>query len=119
MTHNRVPEERLKVVQNCVLCLFSAVPAGLGRLFKSNPGLASWAKFSRPSGTHFAIGWFSRSLFGPSRFSASLNVQPASYRQGGLSRESVTFPKLSAPLSNIVPLPPGVTIDLRRITQEL
>jgi hypothetical protein len=35
---------------------FSAVPAGLGRPFKSNPGLASWAKFSRPYGTEFGNG---------------------------------------------------------------
>ena len=33
--------------------LFSAVPAGLGRALESNPGLASWAKFSRPCGTEF------------------------------------------------------------------
>ena len=36
--------------------LFSAVPSGPSRPFKSNPGLASWAKFSkfsRPCGTEF------------------------------------------------------------------
>jgi hypothetical protein len=29
----------------------SSRPYGTGRPFKSNPGLASWAKFSRPYGT--------------------------------------------------------------------
>jgi hypothetical protein len=28
-------------------------PYGTGRAFKSNPGLTSWAKFSRPCGTEF------------------------------------------------------------------
>jgi hypothetical protein len=31
-------------------------PCGTDRPFKSNPGLASWAKFSRPYGTKFGNG---------------------------------------------------------------
>src|SRR5450631_2722669 len=31
----------------------SSRPYGTGRPFRTNPGLASWAKFSRPSGTEF------------------------------------------------------------------
>jgi hypothetical protein len=46
---------RLKVVQDCVAAYFQPSPfdklrarsAGLGRPFKSNPGLASLAKFSQ------------------------------------------------------------------------
>ena len=36
--------------------LRSAVPPGLVVLSKSNPGLTSWAKFSRPCGTELDIG---------------------------------------------------------------
>ena len=42
--------------------LFPAVPAGLGRPCKSNPGLASWAKFSRPCGTEFGNGVLTHAL---------------------------------------------------------
>jgi hypothetical protein len=38
----------------------SAVPTGLGLGSKANPGLASWAKFSRPCGTEFRNGVLSR-----------------------------------------------------------
>src|SRR5580700_861241 len=60
MKHDLVPKGRLKVCPGLRRGPFSAVPAGptagrdrLGRPFKSNPGLASWAKFSRPFGTKF------------------------------------------------------------------
>jgi hypothetical protein len=43
---------------------FSAVPSGLGRPFKSNPGLASWAKFSRTCGTECAVIARGRTGFG-------------------------------------------------------
>src|SRR6267154_124548 len=36
---------------------FLSRPCGTSRLFKSNPGLASWAKFSRPFGTKFLGDW--------------------------------------------------------------
>jgi hypothetical protein len=58
-----VERGRLKVVQDWVAACFQPSPfdklragsAGLGRPRKSNPGLASWAKFSRPCGTKY---WF-------------------------------------------------------------
>jgi hypothetical protein len=40
---------------------FSAVPTGLVGL-SSNPGLASWAKLSRPSGTEFGNGVLTHGL---------------------------------------------------------
>jgi hypothetical protein len=42
---------RLKVVQECFAVDFQPSLAGLCRPLKFNPGLASWAKFNRPSGT--------------------------------------------------------------------
>src|ERR1700722_12693153 len=53
-----VPKGRLK--EDCLAAHFQPSLPGptarrdrLGRPFKSNPGLASWAKFSRPCGTKF------------------------------------------------------------------
>src|ERR1700733_8128294 len=43
----------------------SAVPAGLNHVSLMDPGLASWAKFSRPFGTKFLYPEFSRRLFSP------------------------------------------------------
>jgi hypothetical protein len=40
-------------------------PCGTGRPFESNPGLASWAKFSRPFGTQFADPGSSHTLWRP------------------------------------------------------
>jgi hypothetical protein len=40
----------------------SAVPAGLNHVSLMYPGLASWAKFSRPFGTKFLYPEFSRRL---------------------------------------------------------
>ena len=55
---------------------FSAVPAGLGRPFKSNPGLASWAKFSRPCGTEFGNpGSHTHSLAPQVRLSPRLRIE--------------------------------------------
>ena len=48
-----------KVVQDCVAA-YSSRPCGTGLPFRSNPGLASWAKFSRPSGTEFGNGVLTR-----------------------------------------------------------
>jgi hypothetical protein len=56
MQHDRVPQGRLKGCPGLRRGPFSAVPVGLGRPSKSNPGLASWAKLSRPCGTEFAKG---------------------------------------------------------------
>jgi hypothetical protein len=45
----------------------SSRPYGTFRLSNSLPRTASWANFSRPCGTHFAIGRFSRTHFSPRR----------------------------------------------------
>jgi hypothetical protein len=44
---------------------FSAVPAGLNHVFVMYPGLASWAKFSRPYGTESSRGSRTRSRLFP------------------------------------------------------
>jgi hypothetical protein len=62
---------------------FSAVPSGLGRPLKSNPGLASWAKFSRPCGTKLVNrGCHTRSKAPEVRFSLNdgLDTGQASLR---------------------------------------
>jgi hypothetical protein len=50
--HDSVPQGRLKVVQDCVAAYFQPSLRDWSSL-KLNPGLASWAKFSRPCGTEF------------------------------------------------------------------
>jgi hypothetical protein len=49
---NLVPQGRLKVVQGRVAAYFQPSLRDWSS-FPSNPGQASWAKFSRPSGTEF------------------------------------------------------------------
>jgi hypothetical protein len=46
-----VERGRLKVVQDYVAAYFQPSLRDWVVLFESNPGLASWAKFSRPCGT--------------------------------------------------------------------
>src|SRR6266852_5750837 len=46
----KVPQGRLKVVQDCVEAYFQPSLRDWSS-FKCNPGLTSWAKFSRPFGT--------------------------------------------------------------------
>ena len=46
------PQGRLKIGRDAILDNFSR-PCGLQRCCVVHPGLASWAKFSRPYGTQF------------------------------------------------------------------
>jgi hypothetical protein len=48
-------------------------PCGTGRPFKSNPGLASWAKFSRPYGTRYRDGRSHAGAFKPNFLSTKPN----------------------------------------------
>jgi hypothetical protein len=101
--------------------LFSAVPAGLGRPSKSNPGLASWAKFSRPCGTEFGNGvhthprkgWVHRQAVERWRcdttlFVCSLGAQPRDLQFPSTGNNSEGEPQLS-PLSSGSkrPVPPA------------
>src|ERR1700734_2587614 len=64
-TANSVPQGRLKIIgnQGCCPGQFSVVPTGLFGPSCTDPGLSSWATFSRPCGTEFA--GFSYMLFSP------------------------------------------------------
>jgi hypothetical protein len=58
---NSVPKGRLKVVQDLQAAYFQPSLRDWV-VFKSNPGLASWAKFSRPFGTEFRNGILTQTL---------------------------------------------------------
>jgi hypothetical protein len=90
--------------------LFSAVPAGLDRLFQTNPGLTSWAKFRRPYGTEFLNGVLTRALMPDLCWSLRPDQSQALIQ----NIEAVTYPVSTSALVSTLPSNPTfVLVRLR------